>query len=199
MKLDLGGGYWPREGYKSVDIVKEADIHEDLEFGLVMMDDSIEAIFASHLMEHIKNFLPLMNDCWRVLVPTGYIEIIVPRFPHLDSVVDPTHVRFFVSGTFHYFNYQNVFCDLYGIKPWHLLNLGESDNEVYCKMEPYKGNRIEEINLSDSGPFKELYLDIKQSIEENGKLTKDEMVRLAEEHKSNPRDIEILARQTRLI
>ena len=142
MKIDLGGGKFPRcdeDGtpWTTVDRYK-GNIKCDLEKGLSKIGtNKVDVINASHILEHIKNLSLLMNECWRVLKPDGYIEICVPRFPHTDSVVDPTHVRFFVSGTFQYFNYQGIFWEWYGFKPWHLLEMGESENEVYCKMEPY--------------------------------------------------------------
>lgn len=148
VKLDLGGGRFPRYGYLNVDKWERADIVCDLEKGLYrrflwifkrrIKSDSVDAIHTSHTLEHIERFIPLMNECWRVLKTGGYIEIFVPRFPHTDSVVDPTHVRFFIADTFKYFSADHPLVYVYGIKPWHLIQLGESENEVYCKMEPNK-------------------------------------------------------------
>jgi SAM-dependent methyltransferase len=80
-------------------------IHEG---GLPFADSSIESIVTHHCLEHIgAGFVPLMDECWRVLEPGGYFRIIVPVFPSWSALVDPDHSRFFIadetSSTFDYF------------------------------------------------------------------------------------------------
>jgi SAM-dependent methyltransferase len=75
---------------------------------LPFADSSIESIVSHHCLEHIDaGFVPLMDECWRVLKPGGYFRIIVPVFPSWSALVDPDHSRFFIadetSSTFDYF------------------------------------------------------------------------------------------------
>lgn len=66
-------------------------------------DDSVDEIRAFHFLEHIHNLFSLMNECHRVLKPGKTMDIIVPSAESPMAFEDPTHVRFFTGGTFHYF------------------------------------------------------------------------------------------------
>lgn len=103
-------------------------------------DSSVSLILASHVLEHINNLIPLMNECHRVLKPMGLMHIAVPKFPHLDSVKDPTHVRFFTVETFNYFSRYRLegHFEGYEIKPWFTVYLDESDNLINTALTPAK-------------------------------------------------------------
>lgn len=79
MKLDIGCGDFKREGYLGVDPFVATDYQAPM-WELPFEDDSIEAIYSSHALEHISKFeVPLTLDEWRrVLMPGGAIEIHVP-------------------------------------------------------------------------------------------------------------------------
>ena len=67
MKVNLGGGYIDIPGYLKLDKQAEwagvrADVIADLEEGLPFPDRSIDVLNASHIFEHINNFIPLMNE-----------------------------------------------------------------------------------------------------------------------------------------
>jgi len=121
LKLNLGCGDHIEEGYINIDIAAECDLQLDLEKGKLPFDnESVDTIYASQIMEHITNFIPLMNECHRVLVPKGKLNIQVPCYPSPQAFSDPTHVRFFTTESFKYFDKRN---DLYkrheyGIKPF---------------------------------------------------------------------------------
>lgn len=67
-------------------------------------DGSIESIISHHFMEHLwLGFVPLMDECHRVLKPGGILRIIVPLFPSRTAVEDPDHKRYFMEGTFETF------------------------------------------------------------------------------------------------
>lgn len=57
MKLELGGGLWPRgEGFVNVDIIEQADIRHDLTVSpWPFADDSIDEAYSSHCIEHLNN------------------------------------------------------------------------------------------------------------------------------------------------
>lgn len=117
MKLDLGGGKNNIPGYVNVDKYPEyADVLVDLEEGLPFADRSIDVINSAHLFEHINNFIPLMNECWRVLKDDGFLMASVPLYPGKEAVNDPSHVRFFTVETWAYFT-SDRFC-IPGTKQW---------------------------------------------------------------------------------
>lgn len=127
MKIDLGGGKNEIPGYLNVDKYPEyADVVADLEEGLPFADRSVDTINASHLFEHINNFVELMNECWRVLKDDGFLMGCVPTYPGKMAVNDPTHVRFFTPGTLMYFT-SDAYC-IPGTKRWVLeANIEMSD------------------------------------------------------------------------
>ena len=66
-------------------------------------DNSVEAIYTHHTFEHVVNFMPLLKEIHRVVVPGGRVEVVVPHFSNPYAFSDPTHVRFFGLYTFYYF------------------------------------------------------------------------------------------------
>ena len=87
-------------------------------------------VYADNVLEHIQNFIPLMNEINRVLVPGGILKAIVPVLPHLEAFQDPTHVRFFTQNSFEYFVetsylWQEVGKN-YGIIPYRFSTQKES-------------------------------------------------------------------------
>lgn len=106
IKLNLGGGLRPLPGYYHLDLVDlpgvdiQADLNEPLD---KLPDGSVDAIHCRHLLEHIDNFLPLLEELHRVVRPGGEIDIRVPHFSNPYGYSDPTHVRFFGLYSFFYF------------------------------------------------------------------------------------------------
>jgi ubiquinone/menaquinone biosynthesis C-methylase UbiE len=113
----------------------------DLELGkLPFENDSVDHIRATHVLEHITNLIPLMNECWRVLKVGGTFYIEVPKYPSLDCFKDPTHVRFFVKETFEYFTryLQEGSFKMYQILPWAYQSLIEDLNQLRVVLIPVK-------------------------------------------------------------
>lgn len=120
MRLELGGGLAPAPGHINIDIIPEADIIWDLNQGLpketthktttgekfdiiVYRLHGTEGIRCSMLLEHLDNIIPLLNDCFDVMVPGALFEISVPYANTKESLQDPTHKRQFVEESFLYF------------------------------------------------------------------------------------------------
>jgi SAM-dependent methyltransferase len=134
--LDLGCGEKPRPGMIGVDKRGGARVaEEDLESGLpfFVRPKRSHVIVADNLLEHIKNLIPLLNDCHQALLPNGRMHIRVPNAERGATVAwaDPTHVRAWVPDTFDYFNADHQrwqqYGQGYGIRPWHI---------VYCRAYP---------------------------------------------------------------
>lgn len=106
MILDLGCGKTKREGTTGIDFIDMpgVDIVCNLNGELPLPDNSIEGVYASHILEHLDDIVFTMSEIWRVCKPDAWIKIWVPHFS--SSTVtwgDPCHKRAFTIGTFEYF------------------------------------------------------------------------------------------------
>jgi SAM-dependent methyltransferase len=106
VRLNLGVGRRPRDGYYGLDRIEMpgvdlvADLNEPLS---ELPDNSVEAVYTHHTLEHVVNLLPLLKEVHRVVVPGGLVEVVAPHFSNPYAYSDPTHVRFFGLYTFYYF------------------------------------------------------------------------------------------------
>lgn len=102
-------------GYKgysdgSVPIVPQA-IGIDLDYPgydgatLPFADESQDAVYTSHCLEHISDYKRAIREWFRVLKPGGYLVIIVPhqflfeRRPRLPSLANADHKRFYTPAS----------------------------------------------------------------------------------------------------
>lgn len=87
--------------------------------GLPFADSSIKSIISHHFFEHVgEGFVPLIDECYRVLEPGGILRAITPLFPSTTAVEDPDHKRYFMAhdgkvGTW------DTFCGKPGEPHWH--------------------------------------------------------------------------------
>lgn len=80
MKLNLGGVKGEKKGFKTVNIMG-GDFKLDLnDYPYPFEDNSVEEIYASHILEHLKEPHDFMKECYRVLKKGGTIEIRVPHY-----------------------------------------------------------------------------------------------------------------------
>jgi SAM-dependent methyltransferase len=94
--VDLGCGATKQyPGNIGVDVLRTpgADVVADVSRGLPFADASVDLVFAVHVMEHLTNFLPLLDECHRVLRPGGVLHVLAPWWRYVNAVADPTHVR----------------------------------------------------------------------------------------------------------
>lgn len=107
LKINLGSGGGTKEGFYGLDIANidnNVDIVADLNRPLDLLpDNSVSEIFTCHVLEHVNNFIGLMEELHRIVRPNGKIEIRVPHFSNPYHYSDPTHVRFFGAFTMYYF------------------------------------------------------------------------------------------------
>jgi len=130
LRLDLGAGQSPREGFESVDLhAPDAKHRVDLfKFPFPWADNSVTEINCSHFVEHLPArevesrdlsddnsktlfqfcgqdfFFAFFDECWRILKPNGIITIIVPAATSTRAFQDPTHRRFIPAEAFLYLN-----------------------------------------------------------------------------------------------
>lgn len=94
--LDIGcGGVKQYPENVGVDLrpASGVDVRADLRYGLPFADRSADVIFAVHVLEHLPDFLSLIDECHRVLRPDGVLHVLSPWWRHVNAVADPTHVR----------------------------------------------------------------------------------------------------------
>ena len=88
----------------------KADLYFDLEDckqkQIPLPENSLDEIHASHILEHIVNLAPLMEECYRLLKPGGLLAIVCQYYTHEWAWGDPTHVRGINEHTFNFFSQE---------------------------------------------------------------------------------------------
>jgi len=102
LKIDLCGGINKRQGYKSIDL-QNADIIADLDNDFPLKDNSVGVIYANDAIEHLKDPIHTMNECYRVLTHGGFLMINVPSTIGVGAFCDPTHKSFWNIRSFRYY------------------------------------------------------------------------------------------------
>jgi SAM-dependent methyltransferase len=134
LKIELGGGTLLTPGYTNLDPVHGVGewkrYAQDTPWPVG--DNSVEAMRASHIMEHIPagmdHRVKVMNEAHRVLKPGGIFEIVVPLLVGTwHAIADPTHVSFWVKESFHYFDGLFAANAHYGISLWETVDLTVRD------------------------------------------------------------------------
>jgi SAM-dependent methyltransferase len=106
LKLDLGAGPAPRNGFFSLDhlALPGIDIVANLNHPLDLLPDNCcEHLVTFHTLEHVQELLPLMREVHRIVRPNGIFDVLVPHYSNHEFYSDPTHVRFFGIYSMHYF------------------------------------------------------------------------------------------------
>lgn len=105
LKLDLGCGQSPKEGFEGVDIGGDvAKYKQDLlKFPWQWEASSVDELHTSHFIEHIPMgvddtgkdlFFAFFDECHRILKPKGTMTVIWPALQSVRAFQDPTHRRF---------------------------------------------------------------------------------------------------------
>jgi glycosyltransferase involved in cell wall biosynthesis len=131
IKLDIGCGK-KKASPKHIGIDKSplpcVDIKLDLEKAILPFNNnSVDEIVASHSLEHISNYLQLVNEMWRTLKPGGNLLVRVPHYKWEGAYTDPTHVRRFTRKSFHFFDKRKV---LFNETGWYLSHARFYINEI---------------------------------------------------------------------
>ncbi len=71
---------------------------------LPLADDSADELLLSHVLEHIRIVLPMMQELHRIAVNGAVMQVRVPYGSSDDAFEDPTHVRQLFCGSFGYFS-----------------------------------------------------------------------------------------------
>lgn len=107
LRIDLACGQQKKEGFIGVDKVAKdgVDIVCDLEeYPWPFEDNSVYEIYCSHYVEHVRDLMRFMNECYRILKPLSVMTIVCPYWANVRAWQDPTHVRCINEKTFYYFD-----------------------------------------------------------------------------------------------
>lgn len=96
-KLNLGCGTRPLEGWVNLDVVPGdgVDVVADLDrcrtTPLPFPDESFDEFRALHVLEHLRDPLPFVEELYRIAKPDGIALIFLPYGSSDDAFEDPTH------------------------------------------------------------------------------------------------------------
>jgi SAM-dependent methyltransferase len=105
--VDFGCGTHKQPGAIGVDIARVAgvDVIADITRPLPFRDSSVDAVYGSHLVEHLDDVMAFMGEVHRICRPDALVYF---RFPNATSPYmlwkDPTHRRGVLLDTFDYFD-----------------------------------------------------------------------------------------------
>jgi len=149
MNLNLGAGlrYFP--DYINHDITKHHD-HIDIVYDLnhtpwtCWSDNQFDMIQAVSVFEHLEiNIFQAMNECWRILKPTGKIYIKYPTFESPTIHDDPTHRWFWSKNILDYFDPTTEYGKRYAFyseRKWTIIDYNHIKNRaVGAELRPIKG------------------------------------------------------------
>ncbi|MFA6434227.1 MAG: methyltransferase domain-containing protein [Elusimicrobiales bacterium] len=107
MKINLGSGGRPLDGYINVDRLTGAgkpDVVWDLDnYPWPFGDGSADEIFMDQCLEHLEDHNRAMKEVHRILKKGGIARISVPHFTWQFAYQDPTHKHFYGYNTFSYY------------------------------------------------------------------------------------------------
>ena len=96
LKLDFGAGPHKREGFQGVDCREFVGIDFVVDLTIAPWpwpDNSVAEAHASHFVEHLTAWQRVLfyNELYRVLVPNGTCQVIIPHWASCRAYGDPTH------------------------------------------------------------------------------------------------------------
>lgn len=154
IKLNIGSGRLRFTGFTNIDCTQIIDGNGDKCVDIILNvekdklpfeDNSVEEIKVDNILEHLGDgFIFFLNECHRVLKPTGIMTGNVPPFGTNGAIRDITHKRFFLKDSFGYLTGQSLYNPAfpkapkyadYGVKPWYKVYL---DDGINFRLRPRK-------------------------------------------------------------
>jgi SAM-dependent methyltransferase len=130
--VDLGCGQTKQyAGNLGLDLRRApgVDAVAELSTSLPLRDGSVDAVFAVHLIEHLADFLPLIDEAHRVLRPGGMLHVMSPWWGHVNAIADPTHLRLLDVQTF-----KGICRRADGAPRWFPLHIGCDGASVFADL-----------------------------------------------------------------
>ena len=117
-------------------------VQADLAVGLPFRDGCADRIFVVHVLEHLVDFLPLVDECHRLLRPDGVLHVLSPWWGHANAVADPTHVRLLDTQTI-----RGICSRPDQPRRWRPLHVGCDGVTVFADLTPFDGD-VPEVELA---------------------------------------------------
>jgi len=112
INLDIGCGNFCKAGYIGLDAIEYAnvDLVGDVFQVLAMLpDESVNAIYTSHFIEHLNDPEIFLKEVIRVLKKNSEATIIAPHFANPYFYSDPTHKAHYGLYTMAYYCRSELF------------------------------------------------------------------------------------------
>lgn len=130
MKLDLGSGPKPREGFQGIDLyAPNTEAIDLLDFPWPWPTESVDEIYCSHFVEHLPAtevnragrlektytvkhhagkdyFFAFFDECYRIMKYGAIMTVVVPALQSVRAFQDPTHRRFIPAESFVYLSHE---------------------------------------------------------------------------------------------
>jgi SAM-dependent methyltransferase len=148
LKLDFGCGPNKREGFEGVDCRKFDGVDHvvDLKKKWPWKKNSVEEAHSSHFIEHLTapERIHFVNELYRVLIPGGKCQIIVPHWASCRAYGDLTHQWPPVSEFWFYYLSQE----------WRDANAPHND-EYACDFMATWGFSMHQMLISKNQEYQE--------------------------------------------
>lgn len=160
-KLNIGCGHDYKEGWVNVDKSRfvKADVYMDVDSDLWVPSNHNKAseIYMSHLLEHTKNPLFVMEQLWLVSKPDAKLVVRVPYGSSDNAWEDQTHTRPYFIGSFAYFSQMYYKGADYGYRgDWEIAEItldvfadrcNSGDGEKVMEEIKIKRNMVNEMHV----------------------------------------------------
>ena len=114
--LDLGCGKKKRHGTIGVDFNASTNpdiVHNLNEFPYPFNTASIDKVIMDNTLEHLQDLISVMEEIYRIVKPGGSVKIITPYFRSVWASADPTHLHFFSTISFTFYDPNHIICQRY--------------------------------------------------------------------------------------
>jgi len=108
-------------------------------------DESFDHISAQSVLEHLQlTLIDSLNECWRLLRPSGTLDLRIPWWQSDSSYRDPTHRWFFSLDTLEIFDPDTEYGQAYGFytdRQWRFLRqpaLSRNKSSIVALMQVRK-------------------------------------------------------------
>jgi hypothetical protein len=143
-RLNVGCGKLRREGWLNLDktAADGVDLVVDLERDRIpLADDSVDEIRGDHVLEHLGDILPAMQELWRVAKRGALATFVVPLGKLADA--DPTHVRRFNEQSWGYFGQPKYEFGDYGYRgDWECVSCKREGELMTAVLRAVKPARV---------------------------------------------------------
>jgi SAM-dependent methyltransferase len=103
-----------RSDLPNIDVSADLDLCREVP--LPLADGTIDDFLLSHVIEHIRDPLAMMQELHRVAKPDACMMVRVPYGSSDDAWEDQTHVRGYFLNSFNYFGQPHYFRADYGYR-----------------------------------------------------------------------------------